>query len=144
MKKTHEEERFRLGWPTILELRFWTSLIEGSYVMAYAYALNNLGWRSVLHGDYPLELKESMYPSAIICALLLVMGIIWPQWRYTKANSKVPYILVWLVDAIRAPIPTSWKVPAFLAFVGSAILFHFLGQSLGASMTQQPKRRDWS
>ena len=97
------------------------------------FALIGLGWMRAVRRR--LSLAEIAVP------LSLALIVAWPFWTFRLMLPLAPFLLVYLVDGLRAVTPNASRVPALvmLGVIGVSLLDH--GQYIARARLGQP---DWS
>jgi hypothetical protein len=97
------------------------------------FLLIGLGWVRAVQRR--LSLAEIVVP------LSLALIVAWPYWTFRFVLPLAPFLLVYLVDGLRAVSPAASRVPvlAMLGVVGLSLLDH--GEYIARARIDQP---DWS
>ena len=97
------------------------------------FLLIGLGWMRAVRRR--LSLAEIVVP------LSLALIVAWPFWTFRFVLPLAPFLLVYLVDGLRAVTPAASRVPALvmLGVVGLSLLDH--GEYIARARVRQP---DWS
>ena len=97
------------------------------------FLLIGLGWMRAVHRRFSL--------AEIVVPLSLALIVVWPFWTFRFVLPLAPFLLVYLVDGLRAVTPAASRVPVLvmLGVVGLSLLDH--GEYIARARFDQP---DWS
>jgi hypothetical protein len=101
-------------------------------VSAVLFLLMAAGWARAVQRRFSL--------AEIVVPLSLALIVAWPFWTFRFVLPLAPFLLVYLVDGLRAVTPAASAVPALamLGVVGLSLFDH--GEYLARARTRQP---DW-
>jgi hypothetical protein len=102
-------------------------------VSAALFLLIAVGWTRAVQRR--LSLAEIVVP------LSLAVVVSWPSWTFRFVLPLAPFLMVYLVDGLRAVMPAASRVPvlAMLAVAGLSLFDH--GEYIARARVRQP---DWS
>ena len=100
---------------------------------ALLFLLIALGWARAVRHRFSL--------AEIVVPLSLAVIVSWPFWTFRFVLPLAPFLLVYLVDGLRAVTPAASRVPALvmLGVVGLSLFDH--GEYVARARVRQP---DWS
>lgn len=100
---------------------------------ALLFVLMAVGWVAAV--------RRRLSSAEIIVALSLAVIVAWPFWTFRFILPLAPFLLIYLIDGLRAVTPTASRVPVLVMLGVTALSLFDHGEYLTRARTRQP---DWS